>query len=88
MFDGMTSTLTEKPCIEIQFLTDACEQVSVAEYEEAQRRAERLSPRARSFWDVNWAVEALPVEKLTTQWQKPGAESFRISDPAGSSEAS
>ena len=68
-------------CIELEFLTDTVETLSVWDFEGAKDRAASLSNvRAPSFHGVLWTVDGPPVEKLTCEWQKPNCEAFRIFD--------
>jgi hypothetical protein len=77
----MDETRRDDQCIERQGLLDSVYFYSVAEYEDGLRCGRTLSSsKARAFHRVIWTEDAPAVEKLTTEWQKTGPESFRICD--------
>lgn len=73
----------DRPCIEILFLTGTIRAKTVKEYEEDRRSARSIGTRnGLAFRGLTWTNDAPPPEDLTSEWQKPGCEEFRISDTA------
>ena len=54
---------------------------SVDEYESALAKARTCGyPKALSFFELMWTVDAPAIHELTCDWQTPRRDEFRIGD--------
>ena len=74
-------SIQDQPCIEVRGHMGNVRRFSVAEYERALAKARTCAyPKALSFFELMWTVDAPAVHALSCDWQKPRSDEFRIGD--------